>query len=88
MQMAGDPRDRAGWMYGVMTPNIGSNEYNAVDTEGSPLLSAAGDEITFNDRLFARIKPGHASRDRGPDGRTEAARRRAATTPSCARAPR
>ena len=56
LQMAGDPLDRAGALYGVMTSNIGSDDYNAVDTELSPLLSAAGDEITFNEKLFARIK--------------------------------
>jgi peptidyl-dipeptidase Dcp len=56
MQMAGEPLDRAGSIYGVMTSNIGSDDYNAVDTEVSPLLSAAGDEITFNEKLFQRIK--------------------------------
>lgn len=56
MQMAGEPLDRASNLYGVMTQNIGSDDYNAVDTELSPLLSAAGDEITFNEKLFARIK--------------------------------
>ena len=33
LQMAGDPLDRAGALYGVMTSNIGSDDYNAVDTE-------------------------------------------------------
>ncbi|MBU3974741.1 MAG: M3 family metallopeptidase, partial [Alphaproteobacteria bacterium] len=56
LQMAGEPLDRAGSIYGVMTSNIGSDDYNAVDTELSPLLSAAGDEITFNEKLFVRIK--------------------------------
>ncbi|WP_332655868.1 M3 family metallopeptidase [Brevundimonas sp.] len=55
-QMAGEPLDRASTLFGVMTQNIGSDDYQAVDTEVSPLLSAAGDEITFNERLFARIK--------------------------------
>lgn len=56
MQMAGEPLDRAGALFGVMTSNIGSEDYQAVDTELSPLLSAAGDEITFNEKLFQRIK--------------------------------
>ncbi|RZJ41972.1 MAG: M3 family peptidase, partial [Brevundimonas sp.] len=56
MQMAGEPLDRAGSLYGVMTSNIGSDDYNAVDTELSPLLSAAGDEISFNAKLFQRVK--------------------------------
>ena len=56
LQMAGEPLDRALNLYGVMVQNIGSDDYQAVDTEVSPLLSAAGDEITFNEKLFARIK--------------------------------
>jgi peptidyl-dipeptidase Dcp len=56
MQMAGEPLDRASAIYGVMTSNIGSDDYNAVDTEVSPLFSAASDEITFNQRLFERIR--------------------------------
>ena len=55
-QMAGQPMQRASALYGVMTSNIGSPDYQAVDREVSPLLSAAGDEITFNERLFARVK--------------------------------
>ena len=55
-QMAGEPLDRASSLYGVMVQNIGSDDYQAVDTEVSPLLSAAGDEIIFNEKLFARIK--------------------------------
>ena len=55
-QMAGEPLDRASSIFGVMTQNIGSDDYQAVDTEVSPLLSAAGDEIIFNEALFARIR--------------------------------
>jgi len=56
MQMAGEPLDRATSIFGVMTQNIGSDDYQAVDTEVSPLLSAAGDEIIFNEALFQRIR--------------------------------
>ncbi|MGQ3041658.1 MAG: M3 family metallopeptidase, partial [Brevundimonas sp.] len=56
MQMAGQPLQRASALYGVMTSNIGSAEYQQVDREVSPILSAAGDEITFNERLFQRVK--------------------------------
>lgn len=55
-QMAGEPLDRASAIYGVMVQNIGSDDYQAVDTELSPLLSAAGDEIIFNETLFQRIR--------------------------------
>lgn len=56
LQMAGEPLQRAQALFGVMTSNIGSEDYQAVDREVSPLLSAASDEITFNEALFARIK--------------------------------
>jgi len=56
MEMAGEPLDLALNLFGVMTSNIGSDDYNDVDTEVSPLLSIASDEITFNAKLFARIK--------------------------------
>ncbi|QBX36626.1 M3 family peptidase [Brevundimonas sp. S30B] len=56
MQMAGEPLSRANALFGVMTSNIGSADYQAVAREVSPLQSAAGDEITFNEALFARIK--------------------------------
>ncbi|WP_374516527.1 M3 family metallopeptidase [Brevundimonas sp.] len=55
-QMAGEPLDRATSIFGVMTQNIGSDDYQALDAEVSPLLSAAGDEIIFNEALFARIR--------------------------------
>ncbi|HEY0103246.1 MAG TPA: M3 family metallopeptidase [Brevundimonas sp.] len=55
-QMAGEPLQRAGALYGVMTGNIGSADYQAMDREISPILSAAGDEITFNEKLFLRVK--------------------------------
>ena len=56
MQMAGEPLGRALSLFGVMSSNIGSADYQAVQREVSPLLSAAGDETTFNAKLFARIK--------------------------------
>lgn len=56
LQMAGEPLDRAMALFGVMTSNIGSDDYQEVDREVSPLLSQASDEITFNDKLFQRIK--------------------------------
>lgn len=56
LELAGEPLDRATNLYGVMTSNIGGEAWDAVDTELSPLLSVAGDEITFNEPLFQRIK--------------------------------
>ena len=56
LELAGEPLDRASNLYGVMTSNIGGEAYDAVDTELSPILSAASDEITFNAALFQRVK--------------------------------
>src|SRR5215217_8246359 len=56
LEMAGEPLNRALTLFDVMTSNIGSDDYQALETEISPLLSAANDEITFNEALFKRIK--------------------------------
>ena len=56
LELAGGPLDLASNLYGVATGNIGGEAYDAMDTEVSPLLSAASDEITFNEALFQRIK--------------------------------
>ena len=55
-QMAGEPLGRALAMFGVMTGNIGSPDYQAVQREVAPILTQAGNEITFNERLFQRVK--------------------------------
>ena len=55
-ELSGAPLDRAINIYGVMTSNIGGDEYDAVDTELSPILSGFFDEISFNDALFQRVK--------------------------------
>ncbi|MDK2747340.1 MAG: M3 family metallopeptidase [Brevundimonas sp.] len=56
LELAAEPLDRASNIYGVMTSNIGGEAYDALDTELSPILSAASDEITFNAALFQRVK--------------------------------
>lgn len=56
LELAGEPLDRVSNLYGVMTSNIGGEAYDAVDTELSPILSAAFDEINFNEKLFQRVK--------------------------------
>lgn len=55
-QMAGEPLGRALSLFGVMTGNIGTPDYQAVQREVAPLLTQAGNEITFNEKLFARIR--------------------------------
>jgi peptidyl-dipeptidase Dcp len=55
LEDAGRHQDRAENLFGVMTNNMNSPEYQAVDKEWSPKLAAAYDEITFHSKLFARI---------------------------------
>jgi len=59
MQLAGEPLGRSMALFGVMTSNVGSADYRALERELSPILSAASDEITFNPALFTRIKHVH-----------------------------
>ncbi len=55
-QIAGEPLGRALTLFGVMTGNIGSADYQTLAREVSPILTQAGNEITFNEKLFQRIK--------------------------------
>ena len=48
-------------LFGVMTSNMSSPQYQALDREWQPKLAAASDEIAFNERLFTRIEAVHAS---------------------------
>ncbi len=56
MQLAGRTLGRVGTLFGVMTGNMNSPAYQALDRDWSPKLSAAQDEITFDPKLFARIE--------------------------------
>ncbi|WP_298127347.1 M3 family metallopeptidase [Brevundimonas sp.] len=56
MQMAGEPLSRCLALFGVMAGNIGSPDYQAVQREVAPILTQAGNEITFNEKLFQRVK--------------------------------
>jgi peptidyl-dipeptidase Dcp len=61
LQRAGRPLGRLDVLFGVMTNNRNTPEYQALDRELSPIFAAADDEITFNERLFARIAAVRAS---------------------------
>jgi peptidyl-dipeptidase Dcp len=63
LQDAGRALDRAQTLFGVMTSNMNSPEYQAVDKEWSPKLQEANDEITFNEALFRRIAAVHEGRE-------------------------
>jgi len=56
MQKAGERLDRVTSVFGVYTDNLSTPEIQALDKEWSPKLSAAGDEITLDPKLFARIQ--------------------------------
>src|SRR5688572_22503107 len=61
MQRAGKTRDRLMRLFSVMTSNMNSPEYQALDREWQPKLAAADDAIAFDARLFKRIEAVHAS---------------------------
>jgi peptidyl-dipeptidase Dcp len=56
MQRAGRDLQRVNALFGVMTSNVTTPAYQALDKEWSPKLAAASDEITFNQPLFRRIE--------------------------------
>jgi peptidyl-dipeptidase Dcp len=56
MEKTGRRLDRVSTIFAVMTDNLSTPEYEALDKEWSPKLSAAYDEIVLNPRLFQRIE--------------------------------
>jgi peptidyl-dipeptidase Dcp len=62
LQDAGRMLQRVGALFGVMTNNMNSPQYQALDREWSPKLAAASDEIVFNEQLFRRIEAVHQNR--------------------------
>ena len=69
LENAGQRLDRVLALFGVMTSNVTTPAYQALDKEWSPKLSAANDEIRLNPALFARIKAVHEARgSSGLDG--------------------
>ena len=62
LQRAGRPLGRLDVLFGVMTNNRNSPEYQALDRELSPVLAAAEDEITFDVALVCPRRGRTASR--------------------------
>ena len=50
-------------VFGVMTANMATPEYQALDKQWSPKLSTARDEITLNPKLFQRIRAVYEARE-------------------------
>jgi peptidyl-dipeptidase Dcp len=63
MQDAGRTLSRVNAMFNVMTSNLNTPEYQALNKEVAPKLAAARDRILLNERLFARIQAVHAARE-------------------------
>ncbi len=55
MEASGDDLNRVQGLFGVMTSNMNSPAYQALDREWSPKFAALSDEIVLNPKLFARI---------------------------------
>jgi peptidyl-dipeptidase Dcp len=62
LQNTGRQLGRVLTLFGVMTNNMNTPEYQALDREWSPRLAAASDEITFNEELFRRIRTVYENR--------------------------
>jgi peptidyl-dipeptidase Dcp len=62
LEKTGERLDRVLSLFGVMTSNMTTPEYQALQREWSPKLSAASDEIFQNERLFQRIRAIHSAR--------------------------
>ena len=56
MEKAGQRFSRVENVFAVMTDNKSTPEYQALDKEWQPKISAAFDEINFNEKLFQRVK--------------------------------
>ena len=63
LERAGERLDRVETLFSVMTDNMSTPEYQAIDREWSPRLAAAYDEIILNQALFDRVKAIHAARE-------------------------
>ncbi|MCB9654171.1 MAG: M3 family metallopeptidase [Deltaproteobacteria bacterium] len=55
LELAGRHQERAEVLFGVMTGNLNTPEVQAVDEAWAPKITAAYDDIVFNEKLFARI---------------------------------
>jgi peptidyl-dipeptidase Dcp len=63
MERTGRRLNRVGAVFGVMTSNMATPEYQALQREWSPRLSAASDEIVLNENLFRRIQAVYSARE-------------------------
>ena len=64
LERAGRRLDRVDAVFGVMSSNMSTPEYQAIEREWSPRLAAAFDELILNPRLFERVKAVYEARER------------------------
>jgi peptidyl-dipeptidase Dcp len=77
LERSGLARNRVSRLFSVATQNITSPEYQALEREWEPKLTAASDETYMNAALFTRINAVYQARDRSglaPDQRRLTAR--------------
>jgi peptidyl-dipeptidase Dcp len=63
LERAGERLGRVGSLFGVMSSNMATPEYQALQREWGPKLSAASDAIVLNPQLFQRIKTIYDARE-------------------------
>ncbi|MFN3727358.1 MAG: M3 family metallopeptidase [Allosphingosinicella sp.] len=63
MERTGQRLGRVGAVFGVMTSNMATPEYQALQREWSPRLAAASDEIVLNENLFRRVQAVYNARE-------------------------
>jgi peptidyl-dipeptidase Dcp len=64
LDRAGQRLDRVSSIFGVMTDNMTTPAFQALDREWSPRLAAAFDEINLNPALFQRVRAVYQARER------------------------
>jgi peptidyl-dipeptidase Dcp len=62
LERSGQTRNRVSRLFGVAVDNITNPQYQALEREWEPKLTAASDAIFMNSRLFTRVAAVHASR--------------------------
>ena len=56
MERSGEELDRGSTYYGILSDNMSTPEFRAIQTELAPLISEFQSKITQNEKLFQRIK--------------------------------
>ena len=63
LERSGRLLDRVTTVYGVFSSTMSSPEFQAVERDMAPKLAALGDQITQNEKLFARIAAVYEARE-------------------------